>query len=138
MARNKSTKTDSENGVETMEHDWSWLVGENGVINAPVGAFYDRELSDAKAKKIMAEAKRVAKLAEEPDLGEDIERRLRAEAKHLVATAYYQQRDVDGVASISKNIEKMKAKKEKYEQILAKLTAGEKDAKEEDKEADKE
>jgi hypothetical protein len=135
MARSKKNSVESGNVVAVV-HDWSWLVGEKGLIEAPKTDFYDREMTDAQAKKIMSEAKRVAKIAEEGDFSEFIEKRLRAEAKHLVATAYYQQREVDGVKNISKNIEVAKAKKAKYEKILAKLQEGAK--KTEDKEEEKE
>jgi len=130
MARTKKSKSE---GTETTNvvRDWTWLTGDKGLINAPVGEFYDRELTDAKAKRIYKGAESIAKIADDGDLCEFVEKRMRAEAKHLVATAYYQQREVDGIKNVGKNIETLKARKAKCETLLAKLTESVKDDEEE-------
>ena len=132
MAR---TKKSTNEGTDTTNvvRDWTWLTGTKGLINAPVGAFYDPELTDAKAKRIYKGAESIAKIADDGDLSEEIEKRMRAEAKHLVATAYYQQKGVDGVKNIGKSIESLKARKAKYEELLAKLTPKIEEKEEEDK-----
>ena len=120
MARTKKSKNEA---VETTDvvRDWTWLTGAKGLVNAPIGVFYGPELTDAKAKRIYKGAEHIAKIADDGDLGEFVEKRMRAEAKHLVATAYYQQREVDGIKNNGKSIEQLKARKAKCEELLAKL-----------------
>lgn len=133
MAKSKKT---NEADV-SVPRSWTWLTGEKGLVNAPIGIFYDREIKDVDAKHIYKEAQNVAKMAEKPGLTEFIEKRLRSQAKHLVATAYYQQREIDGVQSTSKNIEALKAKKAKYEKLLAKLQEGAVETEDEKEDGDK-
>jgi len=130
MAR---TKKSTNEGTDTTNvvRDWTWLTGAKGLVNAPIGAFYERELTEAKAKRIYRGAESIAKIADDSDFCEFVEKRMRAEAKHLVATAYYQQREVDGVKSNGTKVETLKAQKAKCEMLLAKLTETMKDDEEE-------
>ena len=121
MAQTKKSTNESTETTNAVR-DWTWLTGKKDLVKAPVGVFYDRELTDTKAKRIYKGAGTIAKIADDGDFCEFIEKRMRAEAKHLVATAYYQQREMDGVKNVGKNIEALKTRKAKLEGLLAKLT----------------